>query len=67
MVPLPGFILLPQLLVAVMLSLGAMGKYCPTAHVAGLAPVLTVMCMGLEVPAEKLHPAALVGAGDELI
>lgn len=64
MIPLPSFVLLPQLLVAVVLSLGSVGEYRPTTHVARLAPVLTVVRMGLEVPAEELYPAALVGAGD---
>lgn len=67
MVPLPGFILLPQLLVAVVLSLCAVGEYCPTAHVAGLTPVFTVPCVGVQVPAEQLRPAALVRTRDELI
>lgn len=67
MVPLPGFILLPQLLVAVVLSLCAVGEYCPTAHVAGLTPVFAVPCVGVQVPAEQLRPAALVRTRDELI
>lgn len=67
MVPVLFLILLPQLLVAVVLSLGVVGEYGPTAHVAGLTPVLTVACMGVQVPAEKLRPAALVRAGDELV
>lgn len=66
-VPLSGFILLPQLLVAVVLDLGAVGEYRPTAHVTGLAPVFAVACVGVQVPAEELSPAALVRTGDELV
>lgn len=66
-VPLTGFILLPQLLVAVVLSLGAMGENRPAAHVAGLTPVVAVACMGVQVPAEELCLAALVRTGDELV
>lgn len=66
-VPLPGFVLLPQLLVAVVLSLGAVGEDHPAAHVAGLAPVFAVACVGVQVPAEELRPAALVRTGDELV
>lgn len=46
-VPLPGLILLPKLLVAVVLSLCAVGKDGPAAHVAGLTPVFTVACMSV--------------------
>lgn len=67
MVPLPGFILLPQLLVAVVLRLCAVGQDCPTAHVTGLTPVLTVACVVIQVPAKKLRPAALVRTWDEFI
>lgn len=66
-VPLPGFILLPQLLVAVVLGLSAVGQHRPTAHLAGLAPVLAVAGVGVQVPAEELRPAALIRAGDELV
>lgn len=66
-VPLPGFILLPQLLIAVVLGLCAVGEYCPAAHVAGLTPVFTVACVGVQVPAEELRPAALVRTWDEFI
>lgn len=66
-VPLSDFILLPQLLVAVVLSLGAVGENCPAAHVAGLTPVFAVTCVGVQVPAEELRPAALVWTGDELV
>lgn len=66
MVPLPGLVLLPQLLVAVVLSLSAVGEYCATAHVAGLAPVFAVARVGVQVPAEQLRPAALVWTRDEL-
>lgn len=66
-VPLSGFVLLPQLFVAVVLSLRAVGEYRPTAHVAGLTPVLAVACVGVQVPAEELRPAALVRTGDELV
>lgn len=66
-VPLPGFILLPQLLVAVVLSLGAVGKYCTTAHVTGLTPVFTMARMSVQVPAEELRPAALIRTGYKLI
>lgn len=66
-VPLSGFVLLPQLLVAVVLSLGAVGEYCPAAHVAGLAPVFAVACMRVQVPSEELCSAALVWTGDELV
>lgn len=64
---LPGFILLPQLLVAIVLRLGAMGEYGPAAHVARLTPVLTVACMDVQVPAEELRPAALIRTRDEFI
>lgn len=67
MVPLPGLILLPQLLIAVVLRLRAVGQYCPAAHVAGLTPVLTVACVVIQVPPEKLRPAALVRTWDEFI
>lgn len=66
-VPLPDLVLLPQLLVAVVLSLGAVGENRPAAHVAGLTPVFTVACVGVQVPAEELRPAALVRTGDELV
>lgn len=66
-VPLSGFIFLPQLLVAVVLALGAVGEYCPAAHVAGLAPVLTVAGVSVQVPAEDLCSAARVRAQDELV
>lgn len=65
-VPLPGLVLMPQLPVAVVLGLGAVGQHGATAHVAGLAPVLTVPGVGIQVPAEELGTAALVGAGNEL-
>lgn len=64
---LPGFILLPQLLVAIVLCLRAMREYGPTAHVARLTPVLTVACMGVQVPAEELCPTALIRTRDEFI
>lgn len=67
MVPLPGLILLSQLLVAVVLSLGLVGEYGPAAHVAGLPPVFTATRMGVQVPAEELRPAAMEWAGDEFI
>lgn len=66
-VSLPGFIFLSQLLIAVVLRLCAVGEYCPTAHVAGLTPVFTVACVGVQVPAEELRPAALVRTWDELV
>lgn len=66
-VPLSGFILLPQLLVAVVLSLGAVGEYRPAAHMAGLAPVFTVACVCVQVSSEELCSTALVWTGDELI
>lgn len=66
-VPLSGFVLLPQLLVAVMLSLCAVGEYRPAAHVAGLAPVFAVACVCVQVPSEELCSAALVRTGDELV
>ncbi len=66
-VPLPGFILLPQLLVAVVLSLCAVGEYRPAAHVAGLTPMFAVASVGVQVPAEQLRPAALVWTWDELV
>lgn len=62
-----GFILLPQLLVAVVLCLCAMGEDGPTAHVARLTPVLAVACMGVQVPAKELCPAALIWTWDEFI
>lgn len=43
-----------------------MREHRATAHVAGLAPVLTVAGVGVQVPAEELCPAALVWARDEL-
>lgn len=64
---LPGFILLPQLLVAIVLRLRAMGEYGPAAHVARLTPVLTVACVDVQVPAEELRPAALIRTRDEFI
>ena len=67
MVLLPDLILLPQLLVAVVMGLGAVGEYRPAAHVAGLTPVLTVACVGVQIPAQELSPTALVWTGDELI
>lgn len=66
-VPLSDLILLPQLLVAVVLGLGAVGENRPAAHVAGLTPVFTVACVGVQVPAEELRPAALVRAWNELV
>lgn len=64
---LPRFILLPQLLVAVVLCLRVMGEDGPTAHVARLTPMLTVACVGVQVPAEELCPAALIRTWDEFI
>lgn len=64
---LPGFVLLPQLLVAVVLRLRAMGEYGPAAHVARLAPVLAVARVGVQVPAEELRPAALIRTRDEFV
>lgn len=66
-VPMSGFILLPQLLVAVVFSLCAVGEYRPAAHVTGLTPVFAVPCVGVQVSAEELHPAALVWTWDELV
>lgn len=62
---LPGFILLPQLFVAVMLCLRTMGEDGPAAHVARLTPVLAVARVGVQVPAEELCPAALIRTWDE--
>ena len=65
-VPLAGLVLLPQLLVAVVLALGLVRQHRAAAHVAGLAPVVAVAGVGVQVPAQQLRPAALVRAGDEL-
>lgn len=64
---LPGFILLPQLLVAVVLCLRAMGENGPTPHVARLTPMLAVARVGVQVPAEELCPATLIRTWDEFI
>lgn len=64
---LPGFVLLPQLLVTVVLCLCAMGEDGPAAHVTRLTPVLAVACMSIQVSAEELCPAALIRTWDEFI
>lgn len=66
-VPLPGFVLQPQLLVAVVLSLRVVGQHGPAAHVAWPAPVFTVAFVIVQVPAQELHSAALVRTRDELV
>lgn len=66
-VPLPGLVLQPQLLVAVVLSVRVVGQHGPAAHVARPTPVFTVALVIVQVPAEELHPAALVWTRDELV
>lgn len=66
-VPLPGFVLQPQLLIAVVLSLRAVGQHGPAAHVARPTPVFTVALVIVQVPAEELHPTPLVRTRDELV
>jgi len=66
-VALPVGVLAPQLLVAVVARLRAVGEHRATAHVARLPPVLAVAGVRVQVTAHQLGAAALVRAGDQLV